>query len=448
MKKIITVVITIFALVFILTACSASPKDYAPAPGYSPSGSGSWESDSKDHSSVSPSVGSDGETSLSPDDSSTDIDPADTDTIENIKIPAGQLTAAEWSDKENYESWLKKCGYDEDQKKGIFFKVANNSVWNLPWADLYSINVVDSENNAVEGVKLLLSYSDDESSNAVYSAISDSKGNVSLFAKVSEERQVVLTAYYDGNSVTVPWTGEREQTIVLDGVNQKQNIIEIMFVIDTTGSMGDELKYLQAEIDDVIGKVKESLSDVTVRIALLFYRDEGDEYKTRYFDFNENVDVVKKNLNDQRASGGGDYPEAVHTALFEAVNKQWSSGNVTKLLIHVLDAPPHSNSEVAETYRNSLYSAAEQGIRIIPVASSGIDKDTEYLLRMEALLTGGTYTFLTDDSGIGYGHIEPTVDGEYVVELLNSMLVRLIKEYHTGEDIEPIDWRQEVKQAQ
>ncbi|MBQ4165009.1 MAG: hypothetical protein IJD85_01645, partial [Oscillospiraceae bacterium] len=68
------------------------------------------------------------------------------------------------------------------------------------------------------------------------------------------------------------------------------------------------------------------------------------------------------------------------------------------------------------------------GIRIIPVASSGIDKTTEYLLRTMAFRTGGTYTFLTDDSGIGGGHIEPTI-GDYEVEKLNDLMVRVIGEY-------------------
>jgi hypothetical protein len=89
----------------------------------------------------------------------------------------------------------------------------------------------------------------------------------------------------------------------------------------------------------------------------------------------------------------------------------------------------------------SIISAAEKGIRIIPVASSGIDKWTEFLLRTEALMTGGTYTYITNDSGIGGGHIDATVP-EKVVEYLNAMLIRLINEYHTGVIKEPIPYNQ------
>lgn len=429
MKKFIIVLVICLSLAILVTACSAgAPKS-------------DWGSGSYRPGASSP----DGEMSGSPDSSvGGDIEDAG-NSGEQVRIPAGQLTAAEWSDKDHFDAWLKKCGLDENQKKGIFWNYAHDSVWSLLWGNRYVFHVVDSENKPVEGVSLSIEL---EGTRVLYSGVSDAKGMAYLFANVPEDANVTLKASYDGKTTIVNWTGENEQTIVLDDVSKKQDIVEIMFVIDTTGSMGDELRYLQAEIDDVIGRVQDSLPNTTIRIALLFYRDKGDEYVTRYFDFNENVDVVKKNLNDQKAYGGGDYPEAVHTALSEAVSKQWSSGNVTRLLFHVLDAPPHPTDSVAKEYRDALYSASKQGIRIIPVASSGVNKETEYLLRMEALLTGGTYTFLTDDSGIGNGHLEPTIDDEYVVELLNSMLVRLIKEYHTGEDLDPVDWRQEVKQGQ
>jgi hypothetical protein len=68
------------------------------------------------------------------------------------------------------------------------------------------------------------------------------------------------------------------------------------------------------------------------------------------------------------------------------------------------------------------------GVRIIPIASSGIDKVTEFLLRSLSMATGGTYVFLTDHSGVGDAHIEPTI-GPYEVELLNELIIRVINEY-------------------
>ena len=71
---------------------------------------------------------------------------------------------------------------------------------------------------------------------------------------------------------------------------------------------------------------------------------------------------------------------------------------------------------------------AAKGIRFISVVSSGADDDVEVLMRSFAVMTGGTYLFLTDDSGIGGTHQEPT-DTQYDVEPLNDCMVRVIRDY-------------------
>ena len=78
--------------------------------------------------------------------------------------------------------------------------------------------------------------------------------------------------------------------------------------------------------------------------------------------------------------------------------------------------------------------ASEKGIKIIPVVASGIDKETEFLMRFIACATNGTYVFLTDDSGIGESHLEPTV-GKYEVEMLNDLIIRLILKYSGNVEI-------------
>ncbi len=101
-----------------------------------------------------------------------------------------------------------------------------------------------------------------------------------------------------------------------------------------------------------------------------------------------------------------------------------------KIMFLVLDAPPHEDAQIVDSVNKYVAEAAEMGIRIVPIASSGIDKSTEYLLRAMAFTTGGTYTFLTDDSGVGGSHIEPTV-GAYNVEKLKDMMIRIVNGYLT-----------------
>jgi Mg-chelatase subunit ChlD len=203
-----------------------------------------------------------------------------------------------------------------------------------------------------------------------------------------------------------------------------------MLVVDTTGSMGDELKYLKTELKDVVERVgKENGQQLGIRVSTNFYRDKGDDYVVRPFPFTKDIDKAIGQISDQRASGGGDFPEAVDQALDNAIHDhEWSDDARARLLFLVLDAPPHHDRSIVKRIRELTQEAAGQGIRIIPVASSGVDVNTEYLMRFMAVATGGTYLFLTDHSGIGNDHLEPAV-GEYEVKALNDMLVEIINRY-------------------
>ena len=149
-------------------------------------------------------------------------------------------------------------------------------------------------------------------------------------------------------------------------------------------------------------------------------------YTVFFFNYYNSVYRCQEN-----AEGGGDWPEAVHTALDNAVSgHQWRE-DALKLCFFVLDAPPHTESElqgVNKSVTDSLTNAQELGIRIIPVSCSGGDQETEYILRSFAAITGGTFIFLTDDSGVGESHLEPII-GNYTVESLHDIIVRLIKNY-------------------
>ena len=160
-----------------------------------------------------------------------------------------------------------------------------------------------------------------------------------------------------------------------------------------------------------------------------YYRDHGDKYVVRSFDFTSNIDKVIEQMSNQVADGGGDYEEAVVEALEDGIYKhQWREGARAKLLFLVLDAPPHHTNDNIEAIHILMEEATGMGIKIIPIASSGVDKETEFLLRFMALDTGGEYVFLTDHSGVGNSHMTPTI-GYYEVEQLNDMLVDIINQY-------------------
>ena len=195
-----------------------------------------------------------------------------------------------------------------------------------------------------------------------------------------------------------------------------------MFIVDTTGSMSDEMLFLQSEFSAI---AKEVGTEDTYYSAN-FYRDEGDDYVTKLNDFTNDVATVQSQINAESADGGGDFPEAVGKIMNETLsNGKWSDDSV-KIAFMIFDAPPHEedSDEVAQAVKD----AAKKGIRLVPIVSSNTERDTELFARGAAICTGGSYVFLTDDSGIGDSHLEPII-GDYKVEKLHDIIVRIIGDY-------------------
>ena len=206
--------------------------------------------------------------------------------------------------------------------------------------------------------------------------------------------------------------------------------LDVMLVLDTTSSMGDELTFLQAEFRDIAAAVQAKFPQVAPRFSLVVYRDHVDEYLTRQFDFSTDVATFQTNLAAQSAAGGGDLPEAVPEGLGAGVSQSWRTDeNVARVMFWVADAPQHPGEETK--VHDVVASAQQKGIHIYPVASSDADGSAELTMRDTAQLTGGRYLFLTDDSGVGNSHAEPHIPC-YVVTSLNTAIVRMVETEMTG----------------
>lgn len=211
--------------------------------------------------------------------------------------------------------------------------------------------------------------------------------------------------------------------------------LDVSLVIDTTGSMGDEIVYLQTEFDALSSTIAERFPDAEQRWSLVVYRDETDEYVVRWFDFRDDPQEFRSKLAEQMAEGGGDYPEAADQALEIANQLTWrTDSDVARLVFWVADAPHHA--EHADALADAVRDAAARDIQIYPVASSGVDELTEFSMRAAAQLTGGRYVFLTDDSGVGNPHIEPTIPC-YFVTKLDDAILRMVDIELSGEYREP-----------
>ena len=332
---------------------------------------------------------------------------------------AGTLTAGEWKDAENLDFWKNLLNRND------WYQLMENR--NLFTNKVVPVHVIDMEGYPCFNADVYLV---DEQGNALYHAVSDAHGNAYLLYNLNkgEDEKPVSVKVEDE---TYPINAEGITETKLNEFTTEINDLDLMLMIDTTGSMGDELQYLQKELENVINTVAKDNQVLSIRLSVNFYRDEEDEYVVKSYDFTDDIEKAVTQLNAQRTDGGGDYPEAVHKALNNIIQEHNWRKNAVKLCFFVMDAPPHSEQEIKDinaTMQKSIEAMAAEGIRLIPVASSGVDTETEFLLRSWSLMTGGTYTFLTDHSGVGNDHLEPTI-GDYEVEKLNDLMVRIIREY-------------------
>lgn len=371
-----------------------------------------------------------------------EVDSEDGEKIENdqVTLPSGMITAGAWNDNDNYEMWLEM--FSQDESAGKFYQYTMPSYsWGYNSLDRVKV-AVTSGGAPVSGASVVAT---DDNGAALFNAVTDAKGIAYLFVN-SESGKISVTS---GNGTAEAEFSKDSREIAVDLAEkaEKLNVIEIMFVVDVTGSMGDEIYFLKAELADVINRIAENNTDTVIKLAFLFYRDQNDSVPFDYYDFTDvttdaGLAAQQAALNKQGAKGGGDYPEAVDEALDMAVNAQWSTGATTKLIFHVLDAPAHNGAKYKEKLVNATKIAAEKGIRLCPIICSGAMGDTEYTMREAAIYTGGTFIFVTDDSGIGGSHHDPNLPN-VTVELLNSLMVRLVNGYHTGSFADPVYWKED-----
>jgi len=343
------------------------------------------------------------------------------------KATSGALTAGEINDFSKWKLWQDIISTDLATYQTAW-NIAPKGRYTLMLQSQSGIPLADAVVSLIDGKKTTL-----------FTARTDNTGKAELWLTIKNETPVVngklsVLVNYHGQSKLIERVTAFEESInhlKLNVTCEQTENVDIAFVVDATGSMGDELSYLKAEMNDIVFQSKQIDSKLNFRFANVFYRDKGvnELYLTRKMDFNRVLSESVAYIDEQYAGGGGDYEEAVETALDVAINElQWSETARTRVLFLILDAPPHNTPETQEKLQTLMNQAAEKGIRIVPIGASGINKSTEYLMRTLALGTNGTYTFLTNHSGIGSYHIEPTTD-KFDVETLNSLLVRIMKSY-------------------
>ena len=344
---------------------------------------------------------------------------------------AGVLTAGEWNDLSHWDFWSRLMTSE------TFGSIS--SYWGFYTPRRVSVRVADAAGNRLPAIKVVL----EQDQKVLWSTLTDNRGEAELWISPFREEAGTdgLSLLVDGTRLpeppkVTPWNVQQAEADVnfcqlyTLQAPPAQKKADIAFIVDATGSMGDEIEFLKKDLESILSRVKQRQGDIELRTGTVFYRDEGDDYVTRFSPFTNDYAQTMAFIARQSAGGGGDLPEAVHTALEAGLQSlDWNTSARSRIAFLILDAPAHQDHQgVVESLQKSVQAYAGMGVKLIPVYCSGPSKDCEFMCRFFAILTGGTYVFLTDDSGVGESHVEPSV-GEFQPELLNDLLMRLIAKY-------------------
>ena len=352
---------------------------------------------------------------------------------------AGRLTTGDVDDNLNFDLFL-------DYLEGMQQSNNGQALPSVQFSDRVTIRILDGNENPVS--RAYVKITPENAQSPLIETHAASNGIFRFFPTMDgageETRFEITVSAPDGetSAVTVDLDlddldSSRSIDVVLkDYQNALPGSLDLMLVIDATGSMGDEMNYLKSEFKTIIKGITQDYPGVSKRFSLIVYRDVGDQYVVRSFDFTDSLDTMQKQLDDQSAAGGGNYPEAMDKAIEAATEQSWRSGNTAKLLFLVADAPPH-DGDLDDTLRY-MKEARKMGIQIHPLAASGVGDSAEYMMRIGACLTNGRYLFLTDDSGIGNSHAEPHIKG-YVVTSLENLFIRVVESKLAGKRVEATD---------
>lgn len=346
------------------------------------------------------------------------------ETVNEVQPQAGNLTAGD---------------YDDILNPNLYARYASAVVQqgsSLPFVDTRShvgIRVVDAAGQPVPQARIAV-----ERPGGALHLETGADGIASFYPgydRAGSRTRISIASDAGTVSRTVQWRERGRQTVTLTvpGRARPVKALDLVLVLDTTGSMGDEMAYLQAELGSIVARLKRDAGNLNLRIGLVVYRDRGDDYVTRSFPLSADVGRLQSTLDQQDADGGGDTPEAVDRALAAAGQMQWRP-DAAKAVLLVADAPPHKEA-LGATF-DAVEHLRGEGVRIVPVAASGVEDSAQYVMRAMAVLTGGRYIFLTDDSGIGNGHAEPDV-ACYVVTRLDQLIARVLAGIVEGHRVEP-----------
>ncbi|VVS92495.1 VWA domain-containing protein [Desulfoluna spongiiphila] len=255
-----------------------------------------------------------------------------------------------------------------------------------------------------------------------------------LYAGKAQTLEATLRYNSLSKKIALDRSGRREVTVTLDTRRALPDAVplDLLFILDTTGSMGEEIDQLKTSIDLINLNLSQLSVRPLIRYGMVLYRDTGDAYVTKTVPFTSRLEDFSKELAGIRAEGGGDTPEDLESALKKGIDElNWNDEGV-KLAFAITDAPPHLDYDHAFTYMDAARTAREKGIKIFSVGTGGLSLDGEYVLRQLSQLTGGAYIFLTygergESEGGAPGSVSHHTGANFTSDKLEAVIINIAR---------------------
>ncbi len=289
------------------------------------------------------------------------------------------------------------------------------------------VSVKGSDGLPVPGAEVAVSAGDDD----VATVRTTADGTARFWPGLYETQAKSYTFTVDGSSTEAAPGGEAVLEVGDAGGREGPLALDVMFLIDATGSMGDEIEQLKTTVDTVASRIAELDGSPQARFGMTLYRDEGDTFVTSTYDLTGDLPAFRKALADVQADGGGDYPEALDEGLAAALGEpSWGDpADTLQLVFLIADAPPQVGRQVEKAYPQSISDAIGRGIKVFPIASSESDDQAEAVFRQVAAATGSRFVFLSyGAAGAATGANSDIASTDYEELSLDELVVRLVAE--------------------
>jgi len=259
----------------------------------------------------------------------------------------------------------------------------------MPISDRAVIEVIGADGLPLAGAQVEVVSPHGRTSGLTYG-----DGRTHLLSGPGADQGTVLVSY-GGATTSAAWTGAAlSLALPVTAAPEARVPIDVAIVLDTTGSMGDELAQIKGSLLSMLTRLDGLERPADIRLAAVVFKDKGEEYITRRRNFSSDRQDLSSALSALSAGGGGDGPEALNEALDEAVRHLSWRPDAARVAFVIGDAPPHVKRPNTVPYTQSALDALAAGIRVHTVAASGIDEAGTAVFRQVAAVTRGRFVFI------------------------------------------------------